>query len=256
MKRENSQFRGLLTRVVAILVGLGAWQVLAGWLFPSVFIPSFSQTLSRAYELISNGELLMHTWASARRILLGFVIGSAVGAPIGLLMGSSRWARDAVDPYVQFFRFIPSIAWLTPAVIWFGIGETSKVTIIVYTTLFVVTINTAVGVANIPPNKIWAAKMLGAKPEQVFWLITIPAALPYILTGMMLAMTGSFTAVVAAEMVGANEGLGYLIFNSRLWMDTRAIFVAIVVLGFFGLIVDLLFRYLIRRFAGRFGAVS
>jgi ABC-type nitrate/sulfonate/bicarbonate transport system permease component len=212
--------------------------------------------MSRAYELIQSGELLVHTWASAKRILIGFLIGSFVGAPIGLLMGTIRVVRDAVDPYVQFLRFIPSIAWLTPAVIWFGIGEISKVMIIVYTTLFVVTINTAVGVANIPPNKIWAAKMLGAKPGQIFWLVTIPAALPYILTGMMLAMTGSFTAVVAAEMIGANEGLGYLIFNSRLWMDTRAIFVAIVTLGFFGLLVDLLFRYLIRRFAGRFGIVG
>jgi len=160
------------------------------------------------------------------------------------------------DPYIQFFRFIPSIAWLTPAVIWFGIGEMSKVIIILYTTVFIVVINTAVGVASIPPNKIWAARMLGANARQVFFLVIVPATMPYILTGMMLAMGSSFTAVVAAEMVGAEEGLGYLISNSRLWMDTRAIFLAILVVGFLGFAIDLLFRRLIRRFAGRYGAFS
>jgi NitT/TauT family transport system permease protein len=248
--------RRLVISTLSIVCGLALWQILAGWLWPSVFIPSFFETVSRARDLLSNGELALHTWASGRRILLGFVIGSLAGAPIGLLMGSSRLIREIADPYVQFFRFIPSIAWLTPAVIWFGIGETSKVLIIVYTTIFIVVINTAVGVASIAPNKIWAAKMLGASTSQIFWRVTIPASMPYILTGMMLAMTGSFTAVVAAEMVGANEGLGYLISNSRLWMDTQSIFVAILVLGFLGLFADLLFRFLIRRFAGRFGAIG
>jgi NitT/TauT family transport system permease protein len=248
--------QGTWLRVVSILVGLIAWEVLARWVFPSIFIPSFTQVLERGYELILNRELAEHTLASIRRIMLGFLIGSLIGAPVGLLMGSIPTVRYLADPYIQFLRFIPSIAWLTPAVIWFGIGEMSKVMIIIYTTVFIVVINTAVGVASIPQNKIWAAAMLGASKRQVFFLVTIPAAMPFILTGMMLAMGSSFTAVVAAEMVGAEEGLGYLISNSRLWMDTRAIFLAIIVLGFLGFAIDLLFRHLIRRFAGRYGAVS
>jgi ABC-type nitrate/sulfonate/bicarbonate transport system permease component len=210
----------------------------------------------RGYDLVANGELFVHTWASLSRIMLGFLIGSLIGAPVGLLMGSIRVLRNFLDPYVQFLRFIPSIAWLTPAVIWFGIGEMSKVMIIIYTTIFTVVINTAVGVANVSQNKIWGARMLGANSFQVFYLVTIPATIPYILTGMMLGMTGSFTAVVAAEMIGADAGLGYLIFDSRLWMDTRAIFVAILVLGFLGFAIDLLFRHLIRRFAGRYGVLE
>jgi NitT/TauT family transport system permease protein len=243
-------------RTVSIIFGLAAWEILARWIFPNIFIPSLSQVIAKGQELVLNGEVFLHVGASIRRILLGFVIGSALGAPIGLLMGSIPTVRYLVDPYIQFFRFIPSIAWLTPAVIWFGIGELSKVMIIIYTTIFIVVINTAVGVASVPPNKIWAARMLGASKWQVFLLVTVPATMPYILTGMMLAMGSSFTTVVAAEMVGAEEGLGYLIFNSRLWMDTRAIFLAIIILGFLGFAFDLLFRHLIRRFAGRYGAVG
>ena len=248
--------QGVWLRGFAIMCGLLMWEILARWVFPSIFIPSLTQVLERGYELVLNRELAEHTAASVRRIMLGFLIGSAVGAPIGLLMGSIRTVRYIADPYIQFFRFIPSIAWLTPAVIWFGIGEMSKVMIIIYTTVFIVVINTAVGVASIPPNKIWAAAMLGASKRQIFFLVTIPATMPFILTGMMLAMGSSFTAVVAAEMVRAEQGLGYLISNSRLWMDTRAIFLAIIVLGFLGFSIDLLFRHLIQRFAGRYGAVS
>lgn len=256
MRRTNSASRGALIRVFSIGIGLLLWEILAGYVFPSVFIPSLSQTVARGYELIASGQLFTHTKASMGRIMLGFAIGSLVGAPIGLIMGSSPIVRAFLDPYVQFFRFIPSIAWLTPAVIWFGIGELSKVVIIIYTTIFIVVINTAVGVLNVSPNKIWAARMLGATPLQTFMRVIVPATVPYMLTGMMLAMTGSFTAVVAAEMVGANAGLGYLIFDSRLWMDTRAIFMAILLLGFLGFAVDLLFRHLIRRFAGRYGVAD
>lgn len=255
-KGNSPRGRSAWLGVLSVACGLAAWEVLAGHVFPSIFIPSLSQVLERGYELVLNGEIFFHSWASIKRILTGFVIGSAIGAPVGLLMGSIPTVRRVADPYIQFFRFIPSIAWLTPAVIWFGIGEMSKVMIILYTTVFIVVINTAVGVASVPPNKIWAARMLGASARQVFFLVIVPATMPYILTGMMLAMGSSFTAVVAAEMVGAEEGLGYLIFNSRLWMDTRAIFLAILVVGFLGFAIDLLFRRLIRRFAGRYGAFS
>jgi ABC-type proline/glycine betaine transport system permease subunit len=94
---------------------------------------------------------------SLQRILTGFVIGSAMAAPAGLLLGSVRTVRALFDPYTQFFRFVPSIAWLTPVVLWFGIGEISKVLIIIYTTTFIVLINTMVGVSHIAPNKLRVA---------------------------------------------------------------------------------------------------
>jgi NitT/TauT family transport system permease protein len=255
-KRANRRGNGLLGGVGSILIILAAWEVLSSWIFPSILVPSFSQVLIKAYDLFITGEIFQHIWASLQRIVLGFLIGSAVGAPIGLLMGSSRMARNLLDPIVQFFRFVPPIAWLTPAVIWFGIGETSKIVIIFYTTVFIVAINASLGVINIPKNKLLAAETLGASKLQSFFYVVIPASLPFILAGMRLAMGNSFATVVSAEMIAADTGLGYLIFNSRLWMATDIIFVAILLLGFLGLLTDLLFRSAIRRFAGKYGPID
>ena len=254
--RVRRSYRGLVVRCLSVVIVLAVWEILAGHLYRSILIPPFSKVVLAGYRLTASGELPMHIAASMGRILSGFVIGSLVAAPIGLVMGMSRTVRDALDAYVQFFRFVPAIAWLTPAVIWFGLGESSKVAIIVYGTIFVVAINTMVGVANVSPNKIWAGRMLGASQAQIFRHVVLPASLPFILTGMRLAMGGSFTAVVSAEMVSANEGLGFLIFNSRLWMATDVIFVVILVLGILGLGTDMLFRWVIRRFAHQYGPVE
>jgi NitT/TauT family transport system permease protein len=232
------------------------WQVVATTFFKPQFFPSPPQVLAAAQEMVASGELFEHIGISMQRILTGFLIGSAIAAPMGLLMGSVPFVRAIFDPYAQFFRFVPSLAWLTPVVLWFGIGEISKVLIIVYTTVFIVLINTMVGVSHIAPNKLRAAACLGATPLKAFLHVTLPATLPFILTGMRLAMGNSFATVVAAEMIAADSGLGYLIFNSRLWMATDKIFVGIVCLGALGLVTDRFFRYLVIRFAHQYGPIE
>ncbi|CAN5543295.1 ABC transporter permease [soil metagenome] len=232
----------------SVIGALLLWELLTRFVFVSVLIPSFSAVLAKGWSLLISGELIEHTAASLGRIGGGFLLGSLIGAPLGLAMGVSRHVRAVFDPFVQFFRFIPAIAWLTPVVIWFGLGDTSKVVIILYSTVFTVAINAAVGVANIPENKIWAGLTLGATRRQVFFHIVIPTTMPFVLTGMRLAMGYAFTGVVSAEMIASESGLGFLIFNSRLWMATDSIFVAILVLGFLGWGCDSLFRYATRRF--------
>jgi NitT/TauT family transport system permease protein len=232
------------------------WHVVATTFFKPQFFPSPPQVLAATQEMVASGELFEHIGISMQRILMGFLIGSAIAAPMGLLMGSVPFVRAIFDPYAQFFRFVPSLAWLTPVVLWFGIGEISKVLIIVYTTVFIVLINTMVGVSHIAPNKLRAAACLGATPLKAFLHVTLPATLPFILTGMRLAMGNSFATVVAAEMIAADSGLGYLIFNSRLWMATDKIFVGIVCLGTLGLITDRFFRYLVIRFAHQYGPIE
>jgi ABC-type nitrate/sulfonate/bicarbonate transport system permease component len=232
------------------------WHFVATTFFKPQFFPGPLLVLATGEEMVASGELFEHISISLQRILLGFLIGSAIAAPIGLVMGSVRFVRAIFDPYVQFFRFVPSLAWLTPVVLWFGIGETSKVLIIIYTTMFIVLINTMVGVAHIAPNKLRAAACLGATPIKTFVHVTLPATLPFILTGMRLAMGNSFATVVAAEMIAADSGLGYLIFNSRLWMATDKIFIGIVCLGTLGIITDRLFRHLVIRFAHQYGPIE
>ncbi|MGC2822259.1 MAG: ABC transporter permease, partial [Candidatus Sulfotelmatobacter sp.] len=185
---------------------------------------------------------------SFSRIIVGFVIGTAIGIPLGLLMGVSPFVRTFLDPYVEFFRFIPPIAFVTLAVIWFGLGETSKIVLIVYTTLFMVAINTMIGVLSMDPDKRFAALCLGASKSQVFFHVTIPAVIPNIVTGMKIAMGNSFMTVVSAEMVAARSGIGFLIFDSRLFLLTEWIFVGIITLGIMGFIADRLLRIFVSTF--------
>src|SRR5262249_5340778 len=147
-------------------------------------------------------------------------------------------------------------AMITVAVIWFGIGEGSKIFLIIYTTVFIVIINTAAGVSAVPINKIRAARSLGAGSAQVFFYVALPATVPYILTGSRLAMANSFVTIIAAELVAANNGLGKMIWDSRLYMLVDQIFVALLVLGLLGFTADRLFRWAIDAFAGRFSPAT
>lgn len=233
---ESAQRTALfaLSLVCAVLL----WTLLAWWVGKPAFLPSPGKTLEGAIELVRNGELQAGVIASFTRIIIGFALGTLIGIPLGLLMGMSPLVRTFMDPYVEFFRFIPPIAFVTLAVIWFGLGETSKIVLIVYTTLFMVAINTMIGVLGVDPDKRFAALCLGASERQVFGHVIIPSVIPSIVTGMKIAMGNSFMTVVSAEMVAAKSGIGFLIFNSRLFLLTEWIFVGIITLGVMGFITD------------------
>ncbi|WP_439550523.1 ABC transporter permease [Falsiroseomonas sp.] len=228
------------------------WHLAALYLVRSVLFPSPFPVFERAVVLIEDGLLQEAVIASMRRILQGFLLGSALGIPIGLALGSFRPVRLLLEPWTEFFRFIPAVAMITVAVIWFGIGEESKIFLIAYTTVFVVIIATAAGVGAVGKDKIRAAQCLGASKFQVFALVALPATVPYILTGMRLAMANAFVTIVAAELVASNDGLGKLLWDARLFMQVEDIFVALISLGLLGFATDRAFRLLIRAFAGRF----
>jgi ABC-type nitrate/sulfonate/bicarbonate transport system permease component len=141
---------------------------------------------------------------------------------------------------------------ITIAVIWFGIGEASKVFIIFYGTVFIVVVTTAAGVAGVAQNKTRAALSMGATRAQLFFHVTLPSVVPDILTGMRVAMANAFTIIVAAELVAAQRGIGTILWNARVMMLTEDIFVALVVLAIMGFCIDRVFRYMIRRYAGRY----
>ena len=212
--------------------------------------------VAKAIELAQDGTLWENASISLQRIALGFFFGSLIGIPLGLAIGSFGLVRRMLEPYTEFLRFIPATALITVAVIWFGIGEGSKIFLIIYTTVFIVIINTAAGVSAVAPNKIRAARSLGASRAQVFCFVALPATVPYILTGMRLAMGNSFVTIIAAELVAANAGLGKMIWDARLYMLVDQIFVALLVLGLLGFTADRLFRWGIYAFAGRFSPVT
>src|SRR5215831_6188453 len=226
------------------------WHLASTYLVGSVLFPPPTVVFKKGLLLAENGVLLAHLSASLQRILVGFVAGSLLGIPIGLAMGSFLPVRKLLEPYTEFLRFIPSVAMITVAVIWFGIGEASKVFLIIYTTIVI--LNTAAGVSAIAPNKIRAAESLGATRAQIFFHVALPATVPYILTGMRLAMANSFTTIVAAELIAANDGLGKMLWDGRLFMLVDEIFVSLVTLGLLGFATDRVFRWSIYTFAGKY----
>jgi ABC-type nitrate/sulfonate/bicarbonate transport system permease component len=251
---------GKLGRLGGYLLGFASlfllWHVASSYLLNSVLFPQPATVIAKAVELARDGTLGEHAGISLQRIFLGFAGGSLIGIPLGLSIGSFGIVRRLLEPYTEFLRFIPATALITVAVIWFGIGEGSKIFLIIYTTVFIVIINTAAGVAAVAPNKIRAARSLGAGRAQVFWYVALPATMPYILTGMRLAMGNSFVTIIAAELVAANAGLGKMIWDARLYMLVDQIFVALLVLGLLGFTADRLFRWGIYAFAGRYQPVT
>jgi ABC-type nitrate/sulfonate/bicarbonate transport system permease component len=254
-RRLAEQLRAYGTYVFSFLTLFVVWHLLATYIFPSVLFAAPLNVVGKLLELAWTGVLFEHIGISLQRILLGFGLGSVIGIPIGLLMGNIRFVQRFMEPYIEFFRFIPAIALLTVAVIWFGIGETSKVFLIIYTTIFIVILNTTAGVLSIPANKIRAAQCLGASPTQIFLHVSIPATLPFVLTGMRIAMGNSFATIVSAEMLGANAGVGTMMWTARLYMLVDELFVGLLTLGLLGFAADRAFRFLIFRFAGKYSPV-
>jgi ABC-type nitrate/sulfonate/bicarbonate transport system permease component len=256
----KGEWRDRLSRVGGYALGFASmfaiWHIASVYLVNSVLFPPPGRVLLKGIELAESGMLGQQIVVSMRRILTGFACGSLIAIPTGLAIGSFTPVRRLLEPYTEFFRFIPATAMITVAVIWFGIGEGSKIFLIIYTTVFIVILNTAAGVGAVTPNKIRAARSLGANRAQVFLFVALPATVPYILTGMRLAMGNSFVTIIAAELIAANAGLGKMIWDARLYMLVDQIFVALLVLGLLGFTADRLFRWCIHAFAGRFSPVT
>lgn len=205
-----------------------------------------------ALKLVRNGELFTDVVVSLRRIAIGFVLGCVVGIPLGLAMGLFSVVRALCDPVVQFLRFVPPIAWLIPAIMWFGIGETSKILIIFYMTVFLVLLNTAAGVAAVPRNHIRAAKNYGVNGWHLFAWVVFPATMSYSLAGARIAIGNSFAAVVGAELIAADAGLGYRIVESGKWMAMSDMFAGMLTLGALGILADRLMRMVSVRVLRRY----
>lgn len=235
--------------ITALLLGL--WQFASVKLNP-LFFPSPAKVLTAMQELHQEGLLVQNAAASMRRILIGFLLGSVAAVPIGLIMGMSRVARDALIPYVGTLRFIPAIAMVIFAVAWFGDTDAGKIFLIFFATLFIVLLNVEAGVRSIPPNRIRGARSLGARPHQIFWFVTLPSTVPYILTGMRIAMGTAFAVIISAELLSSDVGIGYLMASSQIFLKTERIFVAVVLLGSLGFVTDRIFRILIHFFGGEY----
>ena len=244
--------RVIATYVASVAVGIGLWQLLSLHTI-AYFLPSPVEVVRALVKLYATGQLIQDVEISTFRILTGWALGIVVGVPLGLVMGWWPFTRRLFDPYVEFFRFIPPIAFVSLAIIWFGIGETSKVVLIFYTTVFIITLNTVAGVLAVEEVKLRAAAALGADRLQTLSRVVFPATVPYIVTGSRLAMGNSFLTIVSAEIIAAEHGIGALIWNARNYAATDQVFAGILVLGAMGFVYDRVIRVVTGRLLRRYG---
>lgn len=239
---------GVITWIILIVI----WGVVSLF-YTETFFPSPIETFKGFKEILLNGKLGEDFKVSMTRVIIGWIRALVIGIPIGLLIGRFKLFSWFIEPVINFFRFVPAIGFLTLFLMWFGVGEESKLVLITYASLFPIVINTIAGVNTIDPIKYHAAESLGANAIQSFFTITIPSVVPSILTGARLGLSSAIISIVGAEMLAANSGLGYLIYTSRLYYRTDYIFVGIVTLGILGFLADRLLRLFAQKSLRRYG---
>ena len=245
--RRGRGFRLPSWTLLALLLLI--WQVLCGWYLPrvdkqfAVLLPPPTDVLKAGWELLQSGELLLHLGASLRRELAAFAV-ALLAIPLGIAMGWWKSVHDMVDPVVEVLRPIPPIAWIPLSILWFGVGDRQNEFIIFLGIFFPILINTIIGVKNIDPNLIRAARCLGANEWRMLRRVVLPAVLPQLMTGIRVGFGVGWMALVAAELVGATSGLGFLINDARSLLRTDIIILGMLVIGLAGFGIDLLIRRL------------
>jgi ABC-type nitrate/sulfonate/bicarbonate transport system permease component len=216
------------------------------WYNP-MLIPTPMAVLDVGIEMARSGELWTDIGASMYRVVLGFCFAALLGVSAGVMVCRNRTAASLVEPIVEMFRPIPSLAFLPILVLWFGIGETSKVVFIAYATFFPIFTSTRLGMRQIDPVLIRAARSMGANRRDLFRYVELPAASPSILSGLRMGFGMSFFVIVAAEFIAAESGLGYLINNSRTYFDVARMLLGAIVIGVIGFAINIVLGWLERR---------
>ncbi|MDQ2949753.1 MAG: ABC transporter permease [Acidobacteriota bacterium] len=196
----------------------------------------------------SNGETLLgHTYISLTRVFIGFVSGSLIGIAIGAVMAGSRVFRAVIDPFIELSRPLPPLAFVPVLIVWFGIGEAPKIILITAGVVPIMAISTAAALDGVPAEMLNCARCLGASEWYTMLHVRIRAAMPQLITGMRLSMGLSWTSIVAVEMIAATAGLGYVILQAGLFLDTGLIFAGILIIAILGLTLDAALRRLQRH---------
>jgi ABC-type nitrate/sulfonate/bicarbonate transport system permease component len=246
------RYRGILLSAASLVLAFLIWQLLSTFIFNPFLIPPPLEVIRTAIPMIMSGEIFADVSISMSRILVGFFSGSLIGVIFGVLLGRIRVLHDLLDPIMELLRYLSPTAMIPIAVIWFGIGEMSKYFLIFWGTFFIVLINTTAGVWRAPIMRQRAAECLGANRLQIFLMVVIPSAVPYIVTGMRVAMASSFMSIIPAEILAADSGIGYLLQKSSMLLQTNRIFVALLTICILGFAVDRLFRFFVQRVLARY----
>jgi NitT/TauT family transport system permease protein/taurine transport system permease protein len=243
--RMNSYWLTGAVLVLSVLI----WQAVSmAGVFPAFALPSPVAVWQSFLDIVRNGyggqSLIGDILISCFRIVIGFVGAVAIGVPIGLLMSRNKIIFDLIDPLLQFVRPVPPLAYIPLLVVWFGIGELPKAILILVGTIPVIIIGTMSGVKSTPPLRIAVARTLGATNAQIFRKIVLPSAMPEIFTSMRVGIGVAWTCLVAAELIAASSGLGWLVQFAGQALQVAVVIVGIVIIGVIGYAMELVIRKL------------
>jgi len=229
----------------AFVLVIAAWSIATyGALVPSIFLPTPTEVIATGIKLASEGTLGVHVWASVEVVLIGFVVSSLIAVPLGLLMGTYRIVQAALDPLVNFIRYLPVTSFVPLFILWIGIGLEQRVMVIFFGTFFQQLVMIADVSRGVSRDLVNASYTLGTKRSEVVLHVLAPASLPGILDTLRVTMGWAWTYLVVAELVAASSGLGYLSVKAMRGFRVDQIFLAIVIIGLLGLVTDQLFRIL------------
>lgn len=231
-----------------IIVGVLAWYVVsASGAFPSYAVPSPTAVGQAFTALAKEGfggqSLISDIGVSLFRLAAGFLVATVIGIPLGIAMARITWVYNAVDPLVEFFRPVPPLAYIPLLVVWFGIGETPKIVLIAVGTAPIIIINAMSGVRATPPVRLRVAQCLGATRWQMFRCVILPSALPEIFTGLRVANGVAWTCLVAAELIAAQSGLGWLVQSAGQALRVSIVIAGIILIGILGYATELVIRF-------------
>ncbi|MFL9879228.1 ABC transporter permease [Herbaspirillum rhizosphaerae] len=252
-RKIGGALQGLLVPVVVIAIWQGASSL--GWVNPLV-LPSPWAVVHKWFEYLSptkpydpaddswlawlfSGELIIDAIGSLYRVVVGFLIGAGLALPLGLLMGSSQRVYGLMNLTVQVIRPIPPIAYIPLAILWFGLGNPPALFLISLGAFFPVLMNTIAGVRQVDSIYLRAARNLGASQRTLFVRVMLPAAVPYILSGVRIGIGTAFIVVIVAEMIAVSNGLGFRIMEAREYFWSDKIIAGMITIGLLGLAIDI-----------------
>jgi len=214
------------------------WYIIANRLQNTLLLPYFHETVLEFITAWVDPIIMSNLALTLRRVITGFMYALVIGVPIGLLMGYSPTAMQAISPVINSVRQIPIMAWVPLSIIWFGLGDGPTVFLIAMSAIFPLVINAIAGVHGIDPNYYNAARSMGATLPDIIRSIVIPGALPSVLTGCRLAMGAGWMSVICAEFIATSAGFGFLMVEAQVRMETAQLYALMFMSGLVGFFID------------------
>lgn len=239
--QKNEKFKSVVAMLIAFTLFLLVWELVSRFTSAGMFLPPASKIITEFLRSFTHpiGRYTMakHIGISLYRVGVAFFMATIVGVLLGVIMGYSKLAEAIIKPLVEFIRPIPPLAWIPLSILWFGLGNESKFFIIFLGCFNFILVNTYDGTKSIDPELMGAARMLGANEYQVFFKVVLPASVPYIFAGLQIAITAGWSAVVGAEMIRSDEGVGWQIVMGMSTGNTVQIMVGMLAIGIVGFVL-------------------